>query len=572
MEEQTKDLQDYLIAIRKRKLAISIIFSVIFGITLLVTFLLPSIYESKASILIEQQEIPRELVLSTVTTYAAERIQIIKARILSRTNLLLIADKFDLYKARRKQMTSEEIVSIIREHINIDLINADVQDPRSGRKTSATIAFSLSFLDESPKVAQRMASELTTLFLNENLKSRFEKAEETSEFFKDEVKRLSDQISEYESELAIFKQENKDALPELKSLNLQVLQRTEVSISSLDARLRMLEDKRYSIQGQLAIIQPENPAILSSHVRLKILESQYISDRAKYSDNHPDVQKLKREIDSLKLETGRVNKSDKLAEQLLVLRAELVKKKEQYTSEHPDVLAQERKIAALERELEQSSGRVEESYFKDTPDNPMYITLEAQLSSVESEMSSINIERDRFVKKLEMMEQRLFNAPQVEREYLNLMRDYENSVTRYRKIKEKQMKADVSKQLESESKGERFTLMDPAIVPQKPISPNRPGIIFLGLILALGSGFGFAFISDVINRVVRGTKSIEMLTGAKPLSVIPYQLNLADISIRKKYGRNAIITVFVFIILMLFMIHYFVSPLDVLWFRVMRKF
>jgi len=227
----------------------------------------------------------------------------------------------------------------------------------------------------------------------------------------------------------------------------------------------------------------------------------------------------------------------------------------------------------LEQELEKSKDKaqVEQSYYDDEPDDPMYMTLEAQLSSVDSEIKSINLERKMLVKKLDVMEQRLFSSPQVEREYLNLMRDYENAVSRYREIKNKQMKADVSKQLESESKGERFTLIDPAIVPQKPVSHNRPGIIFLGFIFALGSGFGTAFFIETMTKAVRGAKSIEMLTGVKPLSVVPYQMNLGDLTKRKKYSKRAIIAMVVLIMVKLLIIHYFVSPFDVLWFRVLRR-
>ena len=224
-EEQAKDIQDYIIAIRKRKTAIFSIFSVVLFLTISVAFLLPAIYRSSSTILIEQQEIPPELVMSTVTSYAAERIQTIQARVMTRTNLLRIVDEFKLYEDVRKFETTEEVIARISEDISLDVISAEVVDPRTGRPSSATIAFSLSYKGESPNKVQRVANELTTLYLNENLSSRSQKATETSQFFKEETERLSNQIDELETKIAVFKQLHADALPELQALNLNVIQR-----------------------------------------------------------------------------------------------------------------------------------------------------------------------------------------------------------------------------------------------------------------------------------------------------------------------------------------------------------
>lgn len=125
-EEQEKDIQDYVIAIRKRKTAIFSIIAVIIFVTVSIAFLLPGIYKSSSTILIEQQEIPPELVMSTVTSYAAERIQSIQARVMTRTNLLKLVEKYDLYKDERKFETSEEIVERMREDVGLNVISAEI--------------------------------------------------------------------------------------------------------------------------------------------------------------------------------------------------------------------------------------------------------------------------------------------------------------------------------------------------------------------------------------------------------------------------------------------------------------
>ena len=571
MEEQTKEIQDYLVTIRKRKAGILVIAIIVLTISAAVAFLLPPVYKSSATILIEQQEIPQELVMSTVTSYAAERIQTIEARVMSRANLMEIVEKHNLYEDERKLETTEEIIERMQNDVGLSILSAEVVDPRTGRPSEATIAFSLSFEGENPDKVQRVASELTSLYLNENLKNRTRKAEDTSVFFQQETERLSSLISELEHKLAVFKEQNADMLPELQELNLQMLQRKETEIANIEARLNTLEEKRFYLSGQLAQIDPGNPAVPGAVQRLKLLEAEYASARARYSSDHPDVQKLKREVDSLRQEVGGPGSSEAIAEQIVELRAELAQAKEKYTPEHPDVMQLEEKIATLNNELDRVQSRPEDSYYKNKPDNPAYITLQAQLAGVESEMKSAVQQRQKMVADIEELEASMLKAPQVEREYRGLTRDYENAVAEYRETKAKQARADVARQLESEKKGERFTLIDPPALPEEPVSPNRPAILFLGFVFSLGSGLGFAFVADAISGAVRGVRSVQMMLGAAPLAVIPYQMNMADIHKRKRLQKRTILVGVAAITAALLLIHFFISPLDVLWFRILRK-
>ncbi len=570
-EQQEKDIQDYIIAIKKRKTAIFLIFSVVLLLTATVAFLLPAIYKSGSTILIEQQEIPQELVMTTVTSYAAERIQTIQARVMTRTNLLRIIDKFKLYEEARKFQTTEDIIQRIKKDISLDIISAEVVDPRTGRPSTATIAFSLSYRGESPAKVQRVANELTTLYLNENLTSRSQKAAETSDFFREEAERLSDQINTLEEKIAVFKQQHANALPELQQINLGVMQRKETELTTVDTTLRTLEERRFYLSGQLAQIDPGSTTVPGSADRLKQLQAEYASVRSKYSAEHPDIIRLKSEISSLEKETGKSNSAAALAEELKLLSGELAQTRKKYTAEHPDVIALEEKTAALNKELVEAKNNPVANYYQGQPENPIYITIQSQLAGVESEIRSIAVQRKEILAKINEIERTLFEAPQVERDYLVLKRDYENAIIRYQETKAKQMQADVAKQLEAESKGERFTLIEPAILPEKPVSPNRPAIIFLGFILALGCSLGFAIVADAISGTVRGARSIQRLLGALPLAVIPYEMNLLDEAKTQRIKKRVVLLFFAIILFALLFIHFVVSPLDVLWFRILRK-
>jgi len=571
VEENSKDLQAYMAALRKRKSSIFLISISVFVLAVAVAMLLPSVYRSSATILIEQQEIPQELVMSTVTSYAAERIRTIEARVMSRTNLFKIIEKFNLYEKDREFKTSEEIVANMREDTVLEVISAEVMDPRTGRASVATIAFTLSYEGESPEKVQRVASELTTLYLNENLRNRSSKAEETSSFFDEETTRLGTQISDLERKLAIFKENNADLLPELQQLNMQILQKTETDITSTEAQLQNLEERKFYLQGQLAQIQPSNPLVQGASAQLAVREAEYAAARSRYSEEHPDLRRLKNEIASLRLQTGTTGSVKDIANEVVGFKAELAQTREKYTPDHPDVMALESKISSLEAVLKTRQQDDAENLNIIEPDNPAYLTMRSQLESVNSEIRSILGMLQSFKDKHASIEERLRQAPQAEREYLGLKRNYENAVVRYQETKAKQMQADVAMQLETESKGERFTLIDPPALPEEPVSPNRPAILFLGFILSLGSGIGFAVVADAIGGAVHGARGVKMVLGVLPLSVIPYQMNARDVSKRRKTRLFLIIGTVLALLVALIFVHFAVSPLDVLWFRVMRK-
>ena len=571
--EQTLDLGDYLAAFRRRRGMIILIAGIVFILGLITAFVWPPTYASSATILIEEQEIPSELVQSTVTSYASQRIQVISQRVMTRSNLLGIMDKYGLYQKERQRETTEEVLADMRDDINLDMINADVMDPRTGRPTAATIAFTVGFEGKDPQLVQKVANELTTLYLNENLRTRTEKAEETTSFLTEESKRLGAEISRLETALAEFKEKNANELPELKDLNTQVLDRTERDISDIDTQIRTLEERKIYLEGQLATLDPYGSSgqVLSPAARLQQLRTEYIAYASRYSPNHPDVVSRKREIEALEKETGIVENTSEKRARLDALQKELVVAEKTYTDEHPDVKNLKRQIASLEEEIRNPPPAAATKPAPANPDNPAYISLKAQVEAADSEIRSLKIKRAQLSDKLTEYEQRLQQTPQVEREYRGLVRDFENSTRRYQDIKSKQMTAEVAQAMEKERKGEKFTLIDPPILPEQPISPNRPAIIFLSLVLALGAGVGSAAAAESMDSAVRGAKGVISILNTAPLAVIPYLASDADIGRERKRRWLIIGGVITGIIVVLLLINFLYSPLDVLWFRGLRK-
>ena len=573
------DFRDYVGALRRRKGRAFVCGGIVLLVSLALAFGLPSVYESEGIILIEQQEIPTELVQSTITTFVDQRLQIISQRVMTTKNLVDLIEKYNLYPEKRERQPIEVVVSDMREDdISLTPLQADVVDTRTGRSSTATISFNISYKSESPTFAQKVTSELVSLFLQENLRSRTEMAEETSVFLAKESEKIQQEIIELETALAEFKQANLESLPELSQLNMQLMDRTDTSIVDVENQLRSLDERRIYLESELAQIDPYSTMfsetgqrILGPADRLTVLETEYLTLIATYSDQHPDVIKIKNEIDGLRLKVGKTRDAGELRTQLEGLRAELATGQERFSQHHPDVKRLTRSVAILERELAKAEVAPPRTTAELRPDNPAYIQLKARLDATESERSAYQGRLDDLKSKLADYEARLTLAPQVERGYRALIRDFENAVQKDQEIKAKLQNAKLAESLESERKGERFTLIEPPLLPEKPVSPNRSAIAFLGIILSLAGGIGAVAVSEGLDTSVRDAKGVTRTLGTAPLATIPFIQTSADrrnkVIIRIVWGIGILLAGLVAVVLF----HFFVMPLDVAWFKTMGR-
>src|ERR1700722_6923767 len=191
-----EDLREKFRGYWRRRMTFFAAAGVLLALTVLLAVFLPPTYRSTATILIEQQEIPQDLVRSAISSFADQRIQAISQRVMTTQNLLSLIDRYHLYPDLRLTRPREVLMQRMRDDIGMKMISADVIDPRSGHPTQATIAFSVSYQSQSPELALKVANDLTSLYLNENLTSRTHLAEQTTAFFGEEAARQQTRIVE----------------------------------------------------------------------------------------------------------------------------------------------------------------------------------------------------------------------------------------------------------------------------------------------------------------------------------------------------------------------------------------
>ncbi|MEW8441394.1 MAG: lipopolysaccharide biosynthesis protein [Candidatus Thiodiazotropha taylori] len=525
-EEELLGFADYLAILKRRKKQLLLPAAVILFLSLVLAMGLPAIYRAEATILIEQQEIPSELVRSTVTSYAGERIQVISQRVMTTENLGKIIDNYGLYKEARTDTSLTLLAEMLREEIELEMISADVIDPRSGRPTIATIAFKLSFSNKTPRIAQKVTSELVSLYLDENLRQRTQSALETSSFLSAEADRLNQEITELEASLAEFKEKNVDNLPELQPLNLQLMERNELELSETIQRIRNLKERKIYLQSELAQMSPTTDIynssgnrVMGTEDRLRALQTEYLALATRYTNDHPTLINMKSEIE------------------------------------------------ILENELDSTPKQKKK---KNQSDNPAYLQLETQLKAADGELVSLYAIRDELKVKLKSFEERLIQSPQVEREYRNLTRDYENALAKYKEVKSKQLEAKLAESLERERKGERFSLIEPPQLPEKPDKPNRLAILFLGFVFSFAGGISNVVVRESMDQAVYGAKGVIEISKAPPLAEIPYIKNKEDNQKKLINAKVVLLGLLAMVITLLLTVHLFYKPLDVAWYIILR--
>lgn len=480
-EAESKSIREHLATLTRHRVQIVVVALSLTVLAVAVALGLPAIYRSSAVILVQEQEVPPELVRSTVTSFADERIQVISQRIMTRQVLLPMMDKYNLYEKYRGRETNEQIVERMRKDITLTTVDANMSDRASGRRVNATIAFELSYDSPFPDRAQQVVEDLVALYLAENVKARQESVAETTTFLAQEAERMSRQIQEIEANLADFKRRYEGRTPDLWEVNRQSAERNAAELLRIDREMNMLQDRRSSLEAQLQLVSPTlsdasgaaSQPVLSPKDRLRVLEAEYAKQSAFYRPEFPDMRRLAREIDAVKAE-----------------------------------------IAASAR----SGGEVS----KQQPDNPAYVALATQLANAKRELTNLAAAKNDLRQQQDIYQDSLTQMPEIEREYKDLTRDYDNAKTRYREVKAKQMDAEVAQELEKDRKAERFSVGEPATLPTKPTKPKRLQLMLIGFIGALGGGIGLAWLRDTINPAIKGPLELERIAQVPVLTPIPY--------------------------------------------------
>ena len=293
------------------------------------------------------------------------------------------------------------------------------------------------------------------------------------------------------------------------------------------------------MKSQIANIDPLIPILTEDgkvasnpNNRLKYLRLQLIQMQSKMSEKHPDIIRLKSEIEELEAQVGQKDTTSEQVNRLTIVEKEIAELKSKYGDKHPDVIRLSKEADLLNRQIAaaQNTKAIEE----ERTDNPGYMNIKAQIIVAEAEIDALRAERVKVTTKLEDYQQRLEIAPFVDEEYNSLTLDYANAKKKFNEVSNKLHIARIAQEMDTSERGERFRIDFPANLPDKPDKPNRLLIILMGFVLGIGGGVLLAALIEGLDASVKATDELESIAGVPVLAAVSF----VDSPMQKRMRRS----------------------------------
>jgi polysaccharide biosynthesis transport protein len=460
-------------------------------------WLLPDRYESEALILVEQQKVPEHYVTPNVTLDLQDRVRGMTQQILSRTRLQATIERFRLYPRSRglsSLLETTDPVEQMRKDIQIELVQSD---SKTGGRPGELTAFKIRYFAGSPEIAQQVNSELTSLFIEENLKSQQQLSENTTAFLNSQLADARAKLEQQEAKVREFKAKHQGDLPSQLSSNVQILS---------------------GLQSQLEGVQRAIDGATQQRLYLESLLQQYQSVQA-----------------ALVTGGSAVAPPEALDMELMEMRRRLADARSRYTDDYPDIVALKDKIAkteTLKKQIEdeivsrQKAGVASDSLkpgaesVQLVPSTSM-MQIQSQIKSNQLEIQNYERRRKDFESQISAYQIRLNLTPAIEQELTDVSRGYEGAKANYDSLLQKQNQSQLATSLEQRQQGEHFSIIDPPSSPLKPFSPNHLMISLGGLGFGIVVGCALVAFVELTNVRIRRREDLEGLIRASVLVGIP---------------------------------------------------
>jgi polysaccharide chain length determinant protein (PEP-CTERM system associated) len=497
MLPQKFDVDQYKAILLRRKWYVIIPLVVTILATAFYLVITPRVYRASTLILVERQTVPENYISSTVTSSLSDRIATIKQQVTSRSNLESIVEKHQLYASKdpsEKDLTMQEKVELMRKQIGVNVHRG--------------AAFSISFSYPDAKKVARVTDDLTTNFIDENLRVREEQSVGTTRFLESELARLEEALKQREAALTAYKQNNMGGLPDQLQANFGMLKQLSDKVVSIERSLDEARTQKIMIQGQISSLRSMSEALPpGTGSSWESGEETLVS---------PEVANLRQRLEALRT---------------------------RYTENHPDVVKLKKLIARAEKKQPEAGGAV-----GDAPVDAggqalggdifagQVEALSFQMNSIEQTMRDLQGEKSKIEKQIAIFSKRIEETPGRELELIALQRDYDVINAQYNNLLSKKLQSQLAENMEMRQKGEQFRVVDRAKVPEKPFRPNVPKILLAGLFAGLAAGCGLALGLEYLDKSFRDHEEIGEFLHLPLLAVIP-RIETAAEGIRRQRFR-----------------------------------
>ena len=473
-------LKDYWAIVRRRRWWIVLPIFLCWAVVWTGGWLWPASYQSDGMILVQQQQVPEQYVAPNVTLDLEDRVQSMTQQILSRTRLQATIDRFHLYRPSHglsSLFQTVDPVEQMRKDIKIELVQSD---NKTGSHRGELTAFKIHYSAPSPELAQQVNSELTSLFIDENLKTQQQLSESTTAFLDTQLAEARAKLEEQEATVRAFKAKHMGDLPSQLESNVQILSGLQNQLETTERALDGAKQQKLYLES----LQQQYQSAQGTDLRLELSDL-----RSKYTDDYPDIVALKEKI----------AKSDELKKQI------------------ENEITSNQKMKSAPNTLATNPG-VRGQPGSETP----VMQIGSQLKANQLEIQNYTKRQKGLESQIAAYQARLNLTPGTEQELADISRGYEESKTNYKSLLEKQNQSQLATSLEQRQQGEQFSIIDPPSLPDKPSSPNHVMVSLGGLALGVLVGCGLSLLLELADVRVRREKDLERLVRARVLVGIPH--------------------------------------------------
>lgn len=477
--------EDFLQIAWRRRWLIVLPFLLVTAGTIVYSTSLPSLYQSETLILVVPQQVPRNYVASTVTTQIDQRLNAISQQVLSRSALERLILEFDLYPEERKTGIMDDVVGPMRLiDIKVDISRATARDAQGGT------SFRVGYNSTSPVKAKQVAERLASMFIDANLRDRELLAEGTDQFIEAELIAARTKLEEQERALEEYRRRNPWDQAEQVEHNRWVMINTQQSLEKLGYARKQDRD------------------------RLLFLE-KLLADLSASASELPSVGH------------GNAAVPQTAAAQLAAAKNSLRALELRLTPEHPDIIKAKNVIAELARNAEQEalaapvSADVPTAASVPVPERQRLLNTQSEIAILKSSIAELENKERELQSLLAAQQKRIEDYPARAREMHALTRDYDVIKNQYHELLRKKDSAKIAANLERRQIGEQMRIVEPALVPQRPFSPNRARLNLLGAALGLGLGVGLAALFEYRDTSLRTDEDVLAALALPVLALVP---------------------------------------------------
>ena len=438
-------------------------------------------YRSESLVVVEEPKLMESVVQVSVDGKVEQRIEqrlfLVQRRILSVDFLASIAKEFNLYPEEREAGDENGVIDALAGATRVDRIKTD---PQMGQ--SPIEAFTVSFTHPDPRTAMQVTRRIVEKFIEDNAREREKAVEGTSEFLDDELRNLKLELEKKESQISQFKKEHIGELPQQTDANLRALDRLEIEINSANENIQRQTDKLAMVDHAMQeyrLYGRQNPAFRTNSIE-----------------------------------------TDPLFRRHKELREKLVKLKSEFYDDYPEVTLTKEELRQVEAELIEVNGPDAIRPDK-TLSDPYVQDLTKLQSEAKNELNVLKRRQQTLYAAKKHHEGLVERVPGVEQELLTLERDYNNMKTNYAMLLDKRLHARVTENVEKRQIGGNYRIVDFAGLPRTPVTPNKPRVLVLGLLLGCVLGAGLSVLRERLTPQFRGAEDVELVIGPQLLAAIP---------------------------------------------------